>query len=535
MFKVSLIAILGLFSINTISAQFLSVEPNSFAEDMFLMKSDMARNNQLQGLLLRDGNSTKTVLDKRYSLNDFVQSEIHENDSNNTLSRTVSLLSWKAGENRVLINPLLDVSVANYGDGLLQNNSRGLNVRTHLFGKLSAVANVLENQTYFTDYTNRYRDTFGVIPGNAFWKPFKTGGSDYFRAFGYISGNVFTSKSSSSYSHLTFGHFHQKFGKGIQSLFMGGNSPANLGLRLVTNINNKLSYTNYFGQMNGFTPLFGNTLLPKKYIATHRLGLNFGKNNQYNIGLFETVVHSRNGGLGGFDLDYLNPIIFYRSVESNLGSADNALVGLDLNYSSKWGEVYGQLVLDELKVSELKNDWWANKYGYQIGYRHVKELNDVYGHIAQIELNSIRPYTYGHYNPLNAYSHYNQSLAHPYGANLREITGRYKGVFPALKNTWVDIGFSHLTQGIDSFMGSSNMGSNFRLSNDTRISDYGIAMLQGKKNVITSVSIGIGKMFFHRVSVNLRYQYRNETAFSTKGNYLSLGIKYQIDDLRSIL
>ncbi|MDA8896071.1 hypothetical protein N9J24_01660 [Bacteroidia bacterium] len=526
--------ILALYA-NPLAAQFLSVEPNSLCEDFFLMSVDDAKNQQLQGLVLRNKSGNEFSKDKPYAIDQFVHYQLAENDTSNSLVPSIALLRWRKGNNAILINPTLDLAVANYGSGFLQQNGRGVSLRTHLFGKISGFAFAEENQTYLTDYANDFRNTLGVIPGVGFWKNFKEGGSDYFRSSGYLAGNVFEDQSSGSYTHLTFGHFNQKFGKGIRSLFLGANGPSNLGLRLVTNLNGFITYTNYFGQMNGFTPLVGNVLLPKKYIASHRLGMNLGAMKQWGIGLFESVIHSRNNGAGGFDIDYLNPIIFYRSVESNLGSADNALVGLDLNYNSKYGEFYGQLIIDEFKVSELRKNWWANKYGYQLGYRHIRSLNRSYGHIAQVELNQVRPYTYSHYNPLNAYSHYNQGLAHPYGANLREITGKYVAVFPKLSNTWLEVNAMFLTQGLDTFMGSSNMGSNFRLSNDTRVRDYDVTMFQGNKNVTTSLSISVGKMISHQFSLNLGYQYRDESLVARKRNYLTAGVKYQIHGTRSIL
>ena len=535
MIKFILTSLIIVIFARPLDAQFLGVEPNSLCEDFFLMSVEDAKHQQLQGLVLRNKTGNKFSKVKPYAVDQFVNYQVAENDTHNSLVSSIALLRWRKGNNTVLINPTLDLAMANYGNGFFQRNGRGVSLRTHLFGKLSAFAFVEENQTYLTDYTNDFRDSYGVIPGVGFWKNFKNGGSDYFRTSGYLAGNVFEDKSSSSYTHLTFGHFNQKFGKGIRSLFLGANGPSNLGLRLVTNLSGFITYTNYFGQMNGFTPLLGNTLLPKKYIASHRLGINIGSKKQWGIGLFESVIHSRNNGEGGFDIDYLNPIIFYRSVESNLGSADNALVGLDLNYNSKYGELYGQLIIDEFKFSELGKNWWANKYGYQLGYRHVKPLNNSYGHIAQVELNQVRPYTYSHYNPLNSFSHYNQALAHPYGANLREITAKYVAVFPKLSNTWLEVNAMFLTQGLDTFKGYSNMGSNLRLSNDTRVKDYDVTLFQGKKNVTTSLSISVGKMIFHRFSLKLGYQYRDESLVARKRNYLTAGVKYQIDGTRAIL
>ena len=49
-----------------------------------------------------------------------------------------------------------------------------------------------------------------------------------------------------------------------------------------------------------------------------------------------------------------------------------------------------------------------------------------------IEYNQVQPYTYAHKEPMQSYTHMNQALAHPLGANFKEIIGliQYK------KNNW---------------------------------------------------------------------------------------------------
>ena len=46
--------------------------------------------------------------------------------------------------------------------------------------------------------------------------------------------------------------------------------------------------------------------------------------DRINIGLFESIVFSRPNH---FELQYLNPVIFYRTVEQMVGSPDNAMIG----------------------------------------------------------------------------------------------------------------------------------------------------------------------------------------------------------------
>ena len=54
--------------------------------------------------------------------------------------------------------------------------------------------------------------------------------------------------------------------------------------------------------------------------------IDFGVTKWLNIGLFEGIVFGRKDH---FDFGYLNPVIFYRSIEQQNGSFDNSLLGLD--------------------------------------------------------------------------------------------------------------------------------------------------------------------------------------------------------------
>src|SRR6185369_5123142 len=114
-------------------------------------------------------------------------------------------------------------------------------------------------------------------------------------------------------------------------------------------------------------------LLKKKYAAMHHLDVNIGKS--LNIGLFEAIIFGRENH---FEFGYLNPIIFYRSLEQQNGSYDNAVAGLDFkaNVAKKF-QFYGQFILDEFNLEETKkgDGWWGNKYGFQLGAKYIDAFN----------------------------------------------------------------------------------------------------------------------------------------------------------------
>jgi len=97
-------------------------------------------------------------------------------------------------------------------------------------------------------------------------------------------------------------------------------------------------------------------------------------------------------------------------------------VGFGFHYLiGKQGMIYGQLMLDEFHLKEIKNgkQWWGNKDAIQIGgkYMNLFTVKNLY---LQVEYNQARPFTYGHSYPLQNYGYLLQPMAHPLGTNFRE-------------------------------------------------------------------------------------------------------------------
>jgi len=247
-----------------------------------------------------------------------------------------------------------------------------------------------------------------------------------------------------------------------------------------------------------------------KYGAMHYLSWNVTK--WLNLGIFETVVFQPKDTLlnRGYELEYLNPVIFYRPQEYAIGSSDNVLLGASISAKWKGHTVYGQLILDEFLLSEIKakSGWWANKYGAQLGVKGRFEFKKE-KFFYRVEGNAVRPYTYAHLNPLQNYANAGSTLAHPYGGNFGEILGELKWQ----KNNWMIKTFiSYGIQGFDKE--GKSYGGDVYQPYTNRPYNYDHEIGQGQKNNffrnqwIASYSLqGIYNIF---AEINLRY----DTAFS---------------------
>jgi hypothetical protein len=297
-------------------------------------------------------------------------------------------------------------------------NTRGIQLRGMISNKIGFTAYVTDNQERDPQYVQEWVAERRAVPGAGYYKSFKQTGFDYFDARGTVTVNA------AKYIDISFGYDKNFIGNGHRSLFLSDFSNNALFLRLNTRVW-KLNYQNLFMELVHAHPRAGgDEYLNKKYAAIHHLDLAVTK--WLNVGLFEAIVFGRENR---FEFGYLNPVIFYRSAEQQNGSFDNAMTGLDVkaNVARKF-QFYGQLLLDELKFSELNKKWWANKFGFQLGGKYIDAFG-VQNLDLQVELNRVRPFTYSHYDSVANYTHDNQPMAHPLGANFNEVLGNLRYQF----------------------------------------------------------------------------------------------------------
>jgi hypothetical protein len=223
-----------------------------------------------------------------------------------------------------------------------------------------------------------------------------------------------------------------------------------------------------------------------KFIATHHISWNATK--WLNFGLFETVVFTPKDTLlnRGFDVEYLNPLVFYRPQEYSIGSSDNVLIGA--SFSVKFLNrtmLYGQAVVDEFLLSEVRNrrGWWGNKFGGQLGYKgKMKLLKQNF--VFRLEVNAVRPYTYAHINVMANYGNNGSTLSHPMGANFAEFLGELKWQQKRIFAKVIGV-FGY--QGWD--INGYSYGSNVYIPYTQRPYDYHLQIGEGERNYFTRLNL----------------------------------------------
>ena len=416
------------------------------------------------------------------------------------------------------IDPAFDFQGGNESEKSVSTytNTRGYYVTGSIGKQVSFQSSFYENQAVFPGFIKDAVSATGVVPGQGKTKSFNKS-YDYAMATGSV---VYT---PSKYFTFQFGNDKNFIGDGYRSLLLSDNAFSYPFLKVTTTIW-KLKYMNLFTSFQdltgGGTPDVG---FKRKYGSFHYLDLNIGKH--VSVGFFEAVIWRGDTLNRGYDINYLNPVIFLRPVEFSVGSPDNVMIGLNIKAKIFSGHVvYGQLMLDEFKIDEVRSGkgWWANKQAFQLGY---KGFNIGIPNLGfQTEFNFVRPYTYQHRTTLQNYAHYNQALAHPLGANFTESVSildyRFKDVLFSAKLQIARIGLD--TAGI-------NYGQNIFRDYLDFPNLYGNKMYQGLDSDLFSADIRIGYMinpsYNMRIEAGLMVRELSNSMFVSKTNWITFGIK----------
>lgn len=420
------------------------------------------------------------------------------------------------------VNPVLYLSggADSERSGMTYINTRGVEIRGMVDRKVGFYTFIGENQSVLPMYVQQMLSQNPVIPHEGLWKPFKTNAVDFFQARAYIDFSI------SKHINMQFGHDRMFIGNGYRSLIYSDHAAPQLYWR--TNV--KVWRLNYLFQINRMVAdVSGNSgglingKYPEKYVAFHHASLNIGK--RLNVGFFESIIFSpqdslANGGQKSFELNYLNPVIFYRAIEQQSGSADNAILGVDVKWNLAKGiSLYGQFVLDEflLKHIRARDGWWANKYALQTGLKYI-DVAGVSNLDVQLEGNIVRPYTYSHNTLYGSYSNYRQPIAHPLGANFKELVAIVR--YQPLSRLSLTGKMIYAKRGLD--LPGENFGGDVLKSNLTHAMEFGNTIGQGHLSKLMFVEISASWMLMHNMFLDVKHIVRqtktDDAGVLTSGN-----------------
>ncbi len=450
----------------------------------------------------------------------------------------------------VALNPVINLQ-GTYDDNTGERaylNQRGIQVRGLINDKIGFYSFVADNQARYPLYVEeKITDQDGAIPGEGWHKPHGDDGYDFFSVKGYISFRLLQNV------HLQFGQDKNQIGNGMRSLFLSNYANNYLFLKVNTQFK-RFYYQNIYAELVDYPiQTFGGRRYDRKYSTTHYLTARITDN--FRLGLYENVTYGRADTVGqrGLEAYYLNPVIFYRAIEHQIGDPDKVAVGLDWQWliASRFS-FYGQIYVDDFYLQDVRKDVDSllvriglrnerkyseyashqNKFGLQTGVKWI-DFVGISNLDFQIEANLVRPYAYSHfdsyqlgYRPSASYTHYSQALAHPLGANFSEWASRL--VYRQGASLTFALQAFKYTQGRD--IDGINYGSNILRDYSTRPGDYGNYFLQGDKTDVTLVDFMVSwewkPNLFIDTSAMLRTEDRESAESSMSDMFLSIAFRW---------
>lgn len=399
---------------------------------------------------------------------------------------------WRGG-----LSPIFDLGAGVSSErGALYNASGGAQAALHYNKKWTLYAEIFGGVERAPGYIADFADSLGVVPGLG-----RNRGNGDQMAF--LLPTFALSYSPSKYFQIDAGLGTNRFGSGYRSLLLSDAAYNYPYLKITTDVWH-FKYTNLFAALThiGDEAVRRDNFQPK-YSASHYLS--WAVSRRVTFSIFESIVWQGRDTLSdrGFDVHYLNPVIFYRPVEFAVGSPDRVLVGADLQVRlGTKAAVYGQFTLDEFLLENLRerNGWWANKWGIQIGAK-VYDIFGIAGLRAQAEYNVVRPFTYSHGSVVQNYAHFNQPLAHPLGSNF------YEGLLLLNYENGDWFAGSHTVAARYGRDDGANTGGNLFRSYANPEMIFGNTIAQGLQHDVLFQRFSVGRIINERLNLRLSVRY----------------------------
>jgi len=386
---------------------------------------------------------------------------------------------------------------------------------------ISAYASSAAYPEYLTTYINQV----GIVPGQAYDRTLGQNPEWY-----YVT--AVASYTPNKYLNITLGRDKTFIGDGYRSVLLSDFASPYPFLKLTGTLG-PVRYMAMWTYMNDPATTSQYGINRNKFGVFHYLDWNVSK--RLSFGFFENVMGfftDDNGIKRPFDFNYVNPIIFMKSINNDGGDNEKSLLGFTGKFKISDGiTAYGQFALDEFHATDFFSNDGAvdNKNAWQLGFRgtnlfSVKNLNFL------VETNVARPYTYSARSSIENYSENGEPLAQPWGGNFREFVGLLNYSYKRFDFSGeIDLG----RYGFD--LDTLNEGKNIFQLYTNPAQPYGNYIGQG---LTTNLIYLQGKIAYvlnpkYNLKVELGVIYRTEqnSAFDDRTTWFTIGLSSSFRDL----
>lgn len=246
--------------------------------------------------------------------------------------------------------------------------------------------------------------------------------------------------------------------------------------------------------------------LPDKYVSFHRIGAYFF-NTRLQVAVSEMIVY----GDRGIEIAYLNPFLFFKSVEHSLRDRDKALIALDIQLRPYRGvELYGDLLIDDIAFNKLGTNWYGNQYAFRMGGIVTPEFTGLRNAAIYFDYVRIQPYVYTHRIPLNSYEHAGFPIGNPAGPNSDAWMLRWNQLLSGRSS--VELYYNSLRKGHNVTDADGNLIRNVggNISQGFRSGDSEeVSFLDGNLEKTAFIGILFKYEVFHQFFLSAGYEFRS--------------------------
>ncbi|GHE39261.1 gliding motility protein RemB [Sphingobacterium griseoflavum] len=284
----------------------------------------------------------------------------------------------------------------------LWTNSRGVQAGLSVKDNFNLYFNFFETQARFPTHIDSTATALGGLPGQGFSKNLENHEYDWMNTTVHMSYRV----SDGFQVELAYDKLH--IGDGYRSMLLSDN-PYNFTYAKFSGQKKRFQYNSVWAYML-------DRRNPRVQLLENQQSVRLGNASKYAAFQYIDYLASDKLTVGLF-----HSLIWSRYSEDNTKKVNGGL-GLNVKYQP-WDKYmfYGQMFADDLSKISFNKDR-DRRTAYQLGARAfdvfaVNNLN------ITAEFNQAAPYTYQHSNNRINHSNDGEPLAHPNGANFREILG----------------------------------------------------------------------------------------------------------------
>lgn len=224
-----------------------------------------------------------------------------------------------------------------------------------------------------------------------------------------LSQNIKFTKFNSDFdfteSHIRFqkdwfygiiGRENRLVGAGyLQRTFLSDNAPPMDAIQVGASFEKfeyRFTHASLLGIPIGSVTAGFSTVIPPKYLAMSRFSY---RPTWGEFSFVQSTLYSQRN----FDLAYINPLTFLKSVEHSLRDRDNSMLGFDATIRPlNRIQIRASFLMDDVSFSTLDTDWWHNKFSSTLGVMYATP----FGSDIAVEYTRNSPYVFTHFNVQNS-------------------------------------------------------------------------------------------------------------------------------------